>query len=47
MEQWTLMTIKEHVEMYMAQGNSEKEALRLAARDRGKSRRDLYNEYKR
>lgn len=46
-EKWEQLSIKEHVEMYMAQGNSEKEALRLAARDRGKARRDLYNEYKR
>ena len=33
--------------MYMNQGMSEKDALKAAAKDRGVSKRDLYNEYKR
>ncbi len=41
------MTIPEHVEMYLKKGIDEKEALRNVAKDRGVSKRDIYNEYKR
>ena len=44
---WEKMSVSEHVEMYIAQGLAEKEALRAVAKDRGVSRRDVYNEYKR
>ena len=44
---WADMSISEHVEMYLNQGMPEKEALRNVAKDRGVSRRDIYNEYKR
>lgn len=44
---WMDMTISEHVEFYLSQGIEEKEALRNVAKDRGVSRRDIYNEYKR
>ena len=40
---WESMTVEEHVEYYIAQGNDKKEAMRLAAADRGVSRRDIYN----
>ena len=41
------MSISEHVEMYIKQGSDEKEALKKTAKDRGVSKRDIYNEYKR
>lgn len=41
-EAWKEMTPREHVEMYESQGNSRKEAMRLAARDRGVPRREIY-----
>ena len=44
---WAKLSICEHVEMYLKQGTPEKEALRNVAKDRGVSRRDIYNEYKR
>ncbi len=44
---WAEMSIDEHVKHYTARGLSEKEAMRAAAHDRGISRRELYNEYKR
>lgn len=40
--EWEKMTPAEHVKLYEKQGNSRKEAMRLAARDRGVSRRDIY-----
>lgn len=41
-EWWAGRTLAEHVEGYERQGNDRKEAMRLAARDRGISRRDVY-----
>lgn len=41
---WQELSIQEHMELYEEQGNSHKEAMRLAARDRGMSRRDVYQE---
>ncbi len=46
-EEWQDMTIAEHVEMYIKQGIEEKEALKKVAKDRGVSKRDIYNEFKR
>ncbi|AUS95143.1 16S rRNA (cytidine(1402)-2'-O)-methyltransferase [Clostridium thermosuccinogenes] len=40
---WEDMGIAEHVEMYMEQGMSKKEAMKKAAEDRGISKRDIYN----
>ncbi len=40
---WETMTIPEHVKMYIEQGIDKKEAMRMAARDRGVSKRDIYN----
>ena len=39
---WEEIPIEEHVKMYEKQGNSRKEAMRLAAKDRGVSKRDIY-----
>ena len=41
------MSVCDHVRMYLEQGLDEKEALKKTARDRGVSKRDIYNEYKR
>ena len=40
------MSIREHVDMYIAEGLSEKEAMKRAASDRGVSRRDIYSAIK-
>lgn len=39
---WKEMTPEEHVKMYEAQGLERKEAMRQAARDRGISKREIY-----
>jgi len=44
MKEWETVSLEEHVAMYERQGVSRKEAMRMAARDRGVSRRDVYNE---
>lgn len=42
-EKWENMSVEEHVEYYLAQGNDRKEAMKKAAKDRGISKRDIYN----
>ncbi len=42
--QWESMSIEEHVEYYVNKGNDKKEAMKLVAKDRGVSKRDIYNE---
>ena len=44
---WENMSVSEHVQMYLGQGMDEKDALKAVAKDRGVSKRDIYNEYKR
>lgn len=44
--EWEKMSVCEHVEMYLAQGMAEKDALKQTAQDRGVSKRDVYSEYK-
>lgn len=39
---WEEMTIEEHMEIYLKQGASQKEAMKLVAKDRGVSKRDIY-----
>ena len=39
---WEEVSIAEHVAMYEQQGNSRKDAMKLAAKDRGVSKRDIY-----
>ncbi len=43
-EQWELMTIEEHVQFYMNQDIDKKTAMKIVAKDRGVSKRDIYNE---
>lgn len=39
---WQEMTLEEHMELYMSQGTDRKEAMKLVAKDRGISKRDVY-----
>ena len=41
---WDAMIIQEHVSMYENQGIDRKEAMRMAAKDRGISKRDVYQQ---
>lgn len=41
-ESWQDLTLEEHMLFYEEQGESRKEAMRLVAKDRGLSRRDVY-----
>ena len=41
---WQEFSLEEHMELYEKQGISHKEAMRLVAKDRGVSRRDIYQE---
>ena len=43
-KQWEAMSVAEHVQMYMSQGMDKKEAMKAAAKDRGVSKRDIYQE---
>ena len=40
---WDDMSIEEHYNMYIAQGMDKKEAMKLVAKDRGVSKRDIYS----
>ena len=37
------MTIEEHMDMYLSKGMDKKEAMKAVAKDRGVSKRDIYN----
>ena len=39
---WEEMTIEEHMEVYLGQGMDKKEAMKAVAKDRGGSKRDIY-----
>lgn len=39
---WESMTMEEHVQMYMVQGMSKKDAMKAVASDRGIGKRDVY-----
>lgn len=41
--QWEEMRIEEHMEHYLSQGIDKKEAMKKVAKDRGVSKRDIYN----
>ena len=41
-KKWEDLSVEEHVSMYEQQGMDRKEAMRAAAKDRGVSRRDIY-----
>ena len=40
---WEEMTIQEHMLVYLNQGMDKKEAMKMVAKDRGVSKRDIYN----
>ena len=42
-EKWKELTIPDHVEYYITQGQDKKEAMKRAAKDRGMKKRDIYN----
>ena len=42
-QEWLKLTVEEHLEYYINQGNDKKEAMKLVAKDRGVSKRDIYN----
>lgn len=41
-QKWEDMPLEEHMEYYMSQGIDKKEAMKLVAKDRGISKRDVY-----
>jgi 16S rRNA (cytidine1402-2'-O)-methyltransferase len=41
-QRWEEMSIEEHVSYYEAQGQNRKDAMKLAAKDRGVSKREIY-----
>ena len=41
---WEAMTIEEHMKVYTGKGMDKKEAMKTVAKDRGVSKRDIYNE---
>lgn len=40
--EWEKMTLKDHMDYYMSQGMDKKEAMKKVAKDRGISKRDVY-----
>lgn len=44
MQKWESISIEEHMELYMNKGISKKDAMKLVAKDRGVSKRDIYNQ---
>lgn len=46
-ENWNQTTVADHMAHYFAQGLDEKSAMKQVAKDRGVSKRDIYNEWKR
>ncbi|NLZ80811.1 MAG: 16S rRNA (cytidine(1402)-2'-O)-methyltransferase [Clostridiales bacterium] len=41
-KEWKLLSIKEHLEYYISQGTEKKEAMKLVAKDRGTTKREIY-----
>lgn len=41
---WMDMSIEEHMEVYLGQGIDKKESMKLVAKDRGVSKRDIYQQ---
>jgi 16S rRNA (cytidine1402-2'-O)-methyltransferase len=41
-DKWLLKTIPEHMDFYLSQGITKKEAMKLVANDRGTSKREIY-----
>ncbi len=45
LEWWADLSVLEHIEKYMSDGDSSKDAIKKTAVDRGLPKRDVYNEY--
>ena len=45
LEWWAYLSVLEHIEKYMSDGDSSKDAIKKTAVDRGLPKRDVYNEY--
>ena len=45
-EDYSSVSVKDHVMRYIGSGMSEKDAMRAAAKDRGVKKSDIYAEYK-
>lgn len=43
-EQWSALTLNEHMELYLSRGMDKKEAMKVVAKDRGISKREIYSE---
>ena len=43
-QRWEELSVEEHMEHYLSQGIEKKEAMKLVAKDRGVSKRDIYQE---
>lgn len=43
-EEWQQLSMEEHMEVYLSQGIDKKEAMKKVAKDRGISKRDVYQE---
>ena len=41
-KEWENLTLEEHMQVYEEKGISRKEAMKLVAKDRGISKRDVY-----
>lgn len=44
---WEEMSLEDHMDHYLSQGISKKEAMKMVAKDRGVSKRDIYNQLER
>lgn len=42
-DRWTQMSIEDHMEHYLSQGISKKDAMKKVAKDRGVQKREIYN----
>ena len=42
-ESWESVSIEEHMEHYLSQNYSEKDAMKQVAKDRGVSKREIYS----
>lgn len=42
-KEWDKLSVEEHMELYLSQGMDKKSAMKLVAKDRGVSKRDIYN----
>ena len=43
-QEWNLLTVQEHMDHYLEKGMDKKSAMKQVAKDRGVSKRDIYQE---